>query len=398
MNQSLRIKGYGILFGILLFSLPFSGIITSLPNIILITLIALFPFCIKKEIIKELKNQTVYIYLILILFVSLSLLASGNLTSEISQLGKLYLPILLFILSIPVQKYFKELKISFITGVFIAVCISLLSIVFFISKQGTFDFTAGKEINEVLILERVYIAFLCVLSFVFSLRLYKQYKKLVLINISIIILFVLVIAARMALISIVLIAFLYMIKTLNKRKIVLILGLSSFVLIGFFMMNKNLQNRFFYSDQNSSFIKNLSVWEPRMVIWPCVYDIILKEDYTIYRGLSSYTLARKKLVDCYEDIEHPEKKKWFVFIKYNTHNQFLDFLLVSGWVAFLLFSLIFVISFWKNKNSFLSISLVLSFLLFAIVENYLHRQVGVYCFGIFLIFLKDDNHIILDKE
>lgn len=399
MNQSILLKVYRAVFCILLFSIPYSDIAASLPNIILMVLIVLFPFCFRKETLKEFRSQTFYVYLILVLFITLNLLRLGNFGSEISQLGKLYLPILLFILSTPLKKYFRVLKISFMIGVFFAVCISLTSIAVFISEQGAFSFTSGKDVNEVLILERVYIAFLCVVSFVFSLDLLKYYKKYILINISILILFVLLIAARMALISIALIMVFYMLKTLDKRRIFYVLGLGSLIVTIFFLTNKNLQNRFFYKDHQNSFIENLKIWEPRMVIWPCVYDITEKEDFSVFNGLGSYKTGRQELVDCYDrSIEHTEKKKWFLFIKYNTHNQFLDFLMVSGLVGFLLFSLVFVVSFYNKRHSLLSISLILSFLLLGFVENFLHRQVGVYCFGILMIFLRCNDCIILNKK
>jgi len=398
VNSSILLKVYCTLFGILLCSLPFSDIATSIPNIILFFLFILFPFCFQKEDIRDFRNPTVYIYVILIVYVTLNIGVYNELGSEMSQLSKLYLPLFLYLLSIPLKKSFKHLKVVFVIGVFCAVAISLISILFFILEQGAFDFTVGKKINEVLILERVYIAFMCVLSFVFSLDLIRHYKKLMLINISVLTLFVLLIAARMALITIVVIAVLYMLKTLDRKKIILILGTGSLVLISFFLLNKNLQNRFFYKDHKNSFIKSLTIWEPRMVIWPCAYDIITKEDFGVFNGLASYELVQEKLVNCYDEkIDHPEKRAWFLFIKFNTHNQFLDFLLVSGIIGLFLFLCFFIISLWKYNN-FLSLSLLVSFLLLGFVENYLHRQVGAYCFGIFLVFLFQNNSKTLNKR
>ncbi|MGY3795229.1 O-antigen ligase family protein [uncultured Aquimarina sp.] len=382
------IKVYLGLFCVLLFSLPFSDVATSLPNIILVALSILFPFCFNASKIEDFKNQTVYTYLILTLYLTFNFLVFGNIKSEISQHGKFFLPIALFILSVPLKKYSKELKIALILGVFLAVIISLGSIFIFIHNSGNFNFSSGKEINEVLILERVYIAFFCVLSFILSLDLLQSYKKLILINISVLLVFVFMIAARIALITIVLVAFLYIVKTLDRRRILVILSLGVLLIAGFFMVNKNLQNRFFYKNHNNSFIESLAIWEPRMVIWPCVYNITKKDSYNYISGLASFDSQEKQLLQCYErSINHEEKRKWFLFIKYNTHNQFLDFLLVSGVLGLIFFVLVFGITLWKNKRDFFSISLVIAFVFLGLVENYLHRQVGVYCFGIFLILL-----------
>ncbi|WP_343910637.1 hypothetical protein [Aquimarina litoralis] len=352
------------------------------------TLSVLFPFCLKTAKKEDFKNQTVYIYIILILYLTFNILGFGDLKSETSQLGKLFLPIALFILAVPLKSYLSTLKLVFISGIFLAVVISLVSIFIFIYDSGDFSFSSGKAINEVLILERVYIAFFCVLSFILSLDLLQSYRKLLSINILVLFVFVLMIAARIAIITIVIIAFLYIIKILDTRRVLLILGCGVLLITGFFMINKNLQNRFFYKDQNNSFIENLAIWEPRMVIWPCVYKVTKNDSYNFMNGLASYNLQEKELLHCYKaSIDNEEKKNWFLFIKYNTHNQFLDFLLVSGILGLLFFVLVFGSTFWSNRNDFFSFSLVVSFVLLGLVENYLHRQVGVYCFGIFLIFL-----------
>lgn len=404
MKKAVLLKTYLIVFCLLLFSIPFSDIAASLPNIFLIALAVLFPFCVQKEKLKELKNPSYLLYLGLILYVGVDIWINGYLISDISQLGKLCLPICLLIVSFPLNKEIKYLQVSLITGVFFVICGSLISLVFYVFEQGRFSFSNGSFINEVLLLERVYIAFLCVLSLIFSLHLFdlssSKKRKLLIINIVIVISFVFIIAARIAILSMIFIVIYYVFRVFDKKKILYVIGICS-VLVGIlFLANKNLQNRFFYSDQNNSFIENLKIWEPRMVIWPCVYDIVNSESFSFHTGVGSYQSTRLELLDCYDNtIQHPEKKKWFLDIKYNTHNQFLDFLLVSGFVGFLCFVIIFFSALWNSKNSSLKISLVLAFVFLGLVENYLHRQVGVYCFAIFLIMLRNfDNNDVLKNE
>jgi len=404
VKKAVILKTYLVIFCLLLFSIPFSGIATSLPNIFLIALGILFPFCFRKEQLKELKKPTILVYLGLILYVSIDIWVQGFLISEISQLGKLYLPICVLILSFPVNKEIKYAQFSLIIGVLFIVFTSLISLVFYAFEQGEFSFSNGSFINEVLLLERVYIAFLCVLSLIFSLHLLglsnDTKRKFLIINSIIVISFVFVIAARIAILSMVLIAIYYMFRLFSKKKIIYAIGVISILIGLFFLVNKNLRNRFFYTDQNNSFIENLKIWEPRMVIWPCTYDIVNKENFGFYTGIGSYKNTRLELLDCYDNtIQHPEKRKWFLHIKYNTHNQFLDFLLVSGFLGFLCFWIVFFSALWNSKNSFLKISLVLTFVLLGLVENYLHRQVGVYCFAIFLIMLRNfDSNEALKKE
>ncbi|MDH7446378.1 O-antigen ligase family protein [Aquimarina sp. 2201CG14-23] len=404
MKKDIFLKLYAVIFCLLLFSIPFNDVVTALPNIFLIALAVLFPFCFKKEMLLEIKKLTVLIYFFLVVYVSFSIWFRGGIDSEMSQLGKLYVPLSLFILSLPITKKIKLLQTSLMIGVFLIVLASLSSIGIYVYKQGEFSFSNGSIINEILLLERVYIAFLCVISFIFSLHLLNKtkgvYKKILILNSIVVVGFVLTIAARMAILSMVLIAIYYIVRFLNKKKVFYTVGIISIVISIFFIGNKNLQKRFFYTDQNNVFIENLKIWEPRMVIWPCVYDIVNSDDFEMYMGFRSYKTSRQELVNCYSNkIEHPEKKKWFLYIKYNTHNQFLDFLLVAGFLGFLCFISIFVSALWGGKNSFLKISLVIAFVLLGLVENYLHRQIGAYSFAIFLIMLRNfDSNEALKKR
>lgn len=80
---------------------------------------------------------------------------------------------------------------------------------------------------------------------------------------------------------------------------------------------------------------------------------------------------------------------------YNTHNQFLKFLLVGGWVGILsfLFSFLFLLFFlYKNSTKgFLSVLIFMTFFFVFLVENFLSRQIGVVLYSLVPMFLYSIN-------
>jgi O-antigen ligase len=258
-------------------------------------------------------------------------------------------------------------------------------------EVGEFSFSVGDIVGEVLVTERVYLALVSVISFVFSLdlitRATKRNKIILIINIIIIVLFILLISARMALLSLLLIG-VYNLLFLKKFKL-LVLG---FILGGLFLsiafiLNENLQNRFFYKNKEATFVENFKKWEPRVEIWQCVF--ILHGENTVSHklfGYGSFKTTQEKLLSCYsESIDDPTKKKWFLKIQYNTHNQFFDFLLALGTFGVILFLTPILLLIYKCRSNRINISLLMAFLMVCLVENCLHRQIGVYLFGLLLI-------------
>jgi O-antigen ligase len=220
----------------------------------------------------------------------------------------------------------------------------------------------------------------------------KNIRLLLIINILIIVAFILLISARMALISILLIS-LYNLIFLKKFKLLFVgFASASFVLILFFSLNDNLQNRFFYKDKKSTFVENFKKWEPRVEIWQCV-SVLYRENSISQKafGYGSFKTTKDELLNCYsESIYDLTKKNWFLKIKYNTHNQFFDFLLSIGFVGLILFLIPILVVVYTNRSNRINISLVIAFLMVCCVENCFHRQLGVYLFGLLIILVSTD--------
>ncbi|WP_188112160.1 O-antigen ligase [Aquimarina sp. RZ0] len=372
------------------------GVVRALPNIILAFLGLFFLFRIKKEnLMNKFKNPVMILYSFLTVYIVFSLVFSDQISNNFSYLSKFFLVIGLVILSSALKsKEIDKVKIFIISGVLCSIMISIFSIIIYSIDQGKFLFSVGKQVNEVLLTERVYLAFFCVISFIFSLDLLKnKYKKLsgnvfLLINVFLIIIFILLIAARMALISIVIISLYQSLYIQNKKILLSIVFASTIVLVFAFFFNKNLTNRFFYKDQNKTFVENMKVWEPRVVIWQCASDIYKQESFHTLVGLNSFTKTESELLECYENsISNAKKREWFFKQKFNTHNEFFDFLLSFGLIALIFYTLIFIYALIVARKNVTLVSLIISFLLLGLVENYFHRQMGVYLFGLFLILI-----------
>jgi O-antigen ligase len=80
-----------------------------------------------------------------------------------------------------------------------------------------------------------------------------------------------------------------------------------------------------------------------------------------------------------------EKKEVFTSQRYNSHNQFLDILLSTGYVGLFLMCLFLIWSFMKNKEHFFQTAILGTFMAYGLVENIFHRQIGVYYVGLILI-------------
>lgn len=398
INRKYFYQSYHIIFGALCFSLPFENVVSALPNILLIFLGVVSLFLLKKDsFINLITKERSYIALFIFVFsVFLFSLINGQLTNDIFILKKLIVPCLFIVFSIPLKgvNYFKGV---FILSVFLAVFISTYNIIGYIETIGVFKFSKGSHINELLVAERLYIGLCCVISMTFSLDLYRRYKTkkklkiLFLLNTLLLLMFVFLIVARIAIISsIILLIYFLNAEFRLKQKIVFSIAIIMFSLV-FFSLNKNLTKRFLHFDDkfSTSYIDKIKKHEPRFEIWKCCLNII-ETDYNFILG-NGFHNTKEQLVNCYgSNIKKEQRKEWFVSRAFNTHNEFLDILISSGLISFILLLSVFYFLFLRGNYSFITISLLSVLLLIMLVENIFHRQVGGFLFSlIFIIIIKD---------
>lgn len=193
-------------------------------------------------------------------------------------------------------------------------------------------------------------------------------------------------AARMPFIATLLLLIVYLFKGSKK-----LLFITAILLIGGFFA---LSQFFFYKERLDRIIKydftfpkgeystnwpNISPEHIRNGIYYCSY-LKIKESPLLGYGIGD---ADDQLQDCY-DCQFTETDTYKI-LKYNSHNQYLDIILASGLLGFLIltffqFKMIKIAI--KNKNS-IYLFFLFYFILDICFENVLHRQDGVMFFSFF---------------
>lgn len=391
---------YPYFFYLFCFVIPLDKYATAVPNIILIVLLALFPFVVKKGDFKKLLKKEVMLFMVLIAFISINMLLFQNIEKDIIIVQKIFSSLLLLALFIPLNKT-ENLNKTIIISMLVCIGVSLFNLHGFYLETGKFNFADGAAVNEILVIDRLYLGFLCVLSVIASIGLREnKYKLLYLANIILCILFTLLISSRIAIILLLLLLVLLIFYSKKKKQYIIFFACVFAITIAAFKFNKNLGERFFYtqsSESKKSYVELFMAWEPRVVIWECNYNI-LKNDTQLLIGNGFYG-TKDKLVSCYNGLINKEdKRNYFIAERFNPHNQYLDFLLSYGIIALLLFLSIFIMTFFKHRKSYYKMTLILTIVAFAFIESFFQRQIGGYLFAIIFILILYPMHFEKSKQ
>lgn len=381
---------YPYLFCLLLLCVPFDKYIRAVPNILLIVLICLFPFIIKKRDFKKLYSTLGLLFALFFSYLILNTLVFNGWVENGNIIKKIGLSVGLVILYLPI-KNLTPLKRGIISSALVAILFSVFKIIVLIIQSGSFKFSNGMNPIETLPMDRLYIGLLCMTSILISLNNIVKQKKawLNLANIILTSAFIFLIVSRISIITLIGLVVLYFIFSTIKTRTLLLCGAGILLFLTIAVsLNKNIQKRFLLttSNPNRSFKERLFLMEPRTKIWDCAYEIA-KDRSSFFTGLG-FESTIQHLVDCYKwNINIKERQKWYVYKRYNTHNQFIDFYLSTGILSFILFCSFMGAIYYYNRRSFFTIGLLFVFILFCSIEAIFHRQIGAYYFGFFLIFV-----------
>ncbi|MFD2917023.1 O-antigen ligase family protein [Psychroserpens luteus] len=395
-------KVYHYLFYALVFTIPFEDNIRIVPNILMGVLFVLLPFVEKSFKHKLISNKTYLIAIVFTLFIGLTSLVFGTFSDDFNILKKLLILIAVIILSIPIQRHTNVLLL-FILSVALGNLISIFNIGLYVWEVGGFEIASGEKINEILFIERLYFGFINCLSIAFSLRLWSKSSKILkrgfIVSILFSVFMILLVASRMAILTSLVICFLKILHHTNVKKTLIALGLGLCVIVAMFFLNDNLAKRFMYVDKQKDLLHKIREWEPRFVIWKCGFSNVASSNHELFLGDGFYQ-TQQRLNDCYINSISKEKRlKYFLETRFNTHNQYLDLLLSKGifGLCFLLLLIYWLIH--KNKRDINQLNILIVLVLFGLVENFLHRQIGVYLFALVLVVLtvKNSEDNILDE-
>ena len=382
-------KTYNYIGFLMCLSIPFMTYAKAFVNICMICLFLILLVLLNKQFFIEIiKNTFFKIFLIFILFVTLFTVFNSSFFLDFSETRKIAQIALLFILFSFVND--KRLLIyGFILGVFISTFFTGINIMNY--YLNSFELLISKSsVESLFITQRLYLGFFIVISTILLLNIYQssvnktqKYLSLLLIIYFLFMLFL--ISSRSALLIAVVVfltTIIYGLKPLHSFLLVVGVGLIFSTII---ITNKNLSSRFLYSEDSirPSFIDKIKTHEPRYDIWKFSGQIF-KEEKPYFFGIGTFK-TQELLVSKYHLIPVEKRKNWFIERNFNTHNQYIDIALSYGIIGLLIF-LIFakeIVKFsFKNIHS---LNLNISLLLFLIVENIFHRQLGSFIFALTLV-------------
>lgn len=386
---------YTVLFSVLCFSLAFIGDrFYAIPNGINISLVLIFPFLVNKQkFINHIVKKPIVWFAIFLSFVLVKSVLLGHFLEDISVIKKLSQVLLLLILSCGIKpKSTETLKSGVVLGTFIAVIYSIIKIGIIVIQTTTFNFAKGPIINETLPVQRLYLGLLCTISLILVIeKFFKNRQKLNLFLAVLFTLFVFLIAARIAIIS-VLIVIIYYVFIMIKAKykyIVLLLIISTTSMV--VLLNNNLSKRILHLDDTfrESYVDKIAMHEPRFLIWKYSYEALQSTNLFLGNG---FNRTEEKLVSSYKKIPQLKKSAWFINKRFNTHNQYLDIALSQGFIGLSLFLIFLFQLFVIAKKSHSDFLLLLSALIYMLVYNNFHRVIGVYIFSLIFIFILEKSN------
>lgn len=382
---------YPFAFMLLYFIIPFDNYIRVLPNILMGILVVAFPFIVKKEDFKKLKSIPLIIFLGLFVYLLLDSFLAGRIEEDYKIINKVMIAAGLAILYIPVADL-KKINSAIIFSALAAIAFSVYNFVLITDATGSFALGDSPQVVESLLVDRLYLGLLSTFSILISFQaIQKKYhpnNNYYLGNIFINALFIILIASKIAIISLFVLLLVY--QFYGQRKIwkfLIAAGAIAAVVALFFLLKNEKNPQFNKAEKRApTFIENSMTYELRAVAWLCSQQIIQNEDFLL-TGIGS-EMTKDKLVSCYSSqISNPNKRERFISQRYNTHNQFLDFYISAGFIALLIFLGFIGASFLAVRKSFFPTAMLAILIMYCLVENVFHRQIGAYYIGFILIMI-----------
>lgn len=387
---------YPYAFLLLYLIIPFDNYIRALPNILLAILVIAFPFIVKKSDFQKLKSFPVLVFLVLFAYLIINALLTGRFEDDINVISKVLLAAGLVILYIPIDD-FKKIQNAIIFSALAAMLFSIYNFVLITDATGNFQLGDSSQVIESLLIDRLYLGLLCVLSILISAtsikRTFSPYNNYHFANILATFIFILLIASKIALIALILMLFLKLFFRYDKEGIIVSMG--GMLLIGFLMY-------FFLNPTNadseqktisSNYFENSMTREIRSVAWDCSIDVANKVGFTL-NGIG-FDAFKNELVSCYDsEITEEQNRANFVSQRYNSHNQFFDFYLGAGFIALFLFITFIILNFISIRKNYFQIAIWSLLILYCMLENIFHRQIGAYYVGFILIIMTANSALI----
>jgi O-antigen ligase len=383
----------GFVFGIMLFPGILKPIIIILFSISILFLSYSRGFKINK--ILFFFNSAVYISILFTLFYT------SNYTEASSKL-QTTLSLLVFSLMFSLLK--KEEVIAIFKDIKIYLCIYIISTCLYNVIPFLWLYITHYTLEDVIkhypliiikdigkySIHPIYMSMHCAIAILFSIYIYKTLKlrrlKLSIIFIKIILLFFLIIYARkgpiLALLSILFFWSLFNERKKRKHYLLALIGFS--ILMISIPKTRNRLVELVKIEEATSIDSNST--NIRVSIYKNAFLLIKNEPFFGY-GIGDYNNQLK--------LTYKKNAPYLLSKQYNSHNQYLSFLLIGGIPLLLIFlcMIYYNLNLSFNNNNTLSIIVIGFYCLVMLSENILERENGVIFFSFFLNFFSLKNYI-----
>ena len=229
----------------------------------------------------------------------------------------------------------------------------------------------------------------------FSLMVFYFYfsRSAIIISIQLFLLvYIILLGSRIGLAALLVTAFMLFFK-ISKKSLKYYYGILSVsaLLIISVLLNPILKKRYI-EDFNFSFPSDVSGWNAvnlRLSIWKCSMESFLKKPFIGYGTGGQWTVRD----NCYQS------NSWyghFGGINLNSHNQYLEYLLIGGGALFGLFiiQLLYSLRYAIKNNDILHLGFLITFIVVCCGESLLERHMGIVFFSLFnSIFLLPKNSL-----
>lgn len=359
-------------------------------------------YAVKKriDILKTSKNFSSLLLVNTSLFILLliSLLYSNNIDFALESIFRL-LPLLMFPIVFFLLKdnkdiyrnklfirgkmlfYFSTL-ILFLSIFIVFYCRGFVTENYFLNYSYRIIFQLGKYS-----MHPIYASILTLISLIFSISLFKikGYKYVIILGNLILIINLFLLSRKSAIIMLcfLFVFFFFLNKKIKLRLKIFFSLIIAFLLIVTLMFIPDISNRFndMYNlfDTSKSTSTNL-----RINLFNLSIDAIKEKPFLGY-GIGD----SKDVLSALEN-----QNDFFKGNYYNTHNQFLSFLISTGFLGLFIFVL-FLYKNWKSAitGGYEQLSIICLFLFFMFIENILERQSGVIYFSFFINYFSFYNEV-----
>ncbi len=396
---------YPFAFLLLYLIIPFDNYIRVLPNILLAILVIAFPFAVTKEDFKKLINPSFLVFLLLFFFLLLNSTIVGRIGEDWKVISKVGVAVGLVLLYTPISNTKPsagktgKIETAIIFSALAAILFSIYNFVLIADATGNFALGESPQVVEALLTDRLYLGILSLLSIMVSYRAispkFNPNNNYYLSNIAINVVFIVLIASKVALVILFLLLLLRIFYAIKKKFKFVFLGIVFLVIVcGYFLLKSNVNSQATNVSSNkfTEVFQKSNTWEVRALVWQCFDNIIKTDDFTVF-GIG-FVKTKDRLADCYaSNILNVEKREMFVSERFNTHNQFFDFYLSAGFLALLLFCLFIIVSFIYLRKNYYTMSMLSILVLYCLIENVFHRQMGAYYIGFILLMLLSGNTV-----